>query len=132
MWWRDSGKPGKIFDSSTGFILPNGATRSPAASWVSQPRWDALTPEQKGTFANICPDFVVELRSSSDRLESLQAKMREYIENGVGLGWLFDPQSRRVEIYRAELAVEVLDNPTELSGEEVLSGFVLNLQQVWF
>lgn len=130
LWWRNSGEPGKAFDSSTGFILPNGATRSPDASWVNQQRWQALTSEQKGTFANICPDFVVELRSSSDRLESLQTKMREYIDNGTLLGWLIDPQQRRVEIYRPLLAVEVLENPTELSGE-VLPGFVLNLRGVW-
>ena len=131
LWWRDSGKPGKVFDSSTGFILSNGATRSPDASWVSQARWDALTPEQKGTFANICPDFVVELRSSSDKIESLQGKMREYIDNGARLGWLLNPQHRQVEIYRPGLAVEVLDNPDDLSGEQVLPDFVLNLHRVW-
>ncbi len=131
LWWRNSGESGKVFDSSTGFILPNGATRSPDASWVSQECWDALTPEQKGTFANICPDFVVELRSSSDRVEPLQAKMGEYINNGARLGWLLDPQHRTVEIYRAGLVVEVLTNPAELSGEEVLPGFVLNLRRVW-
>ncbi|HEY9665788.1 MAG TPA: Uma2 family endonuclease [Coleofasciculaceae cyanobacterium] len=131
LWWRNAGEPGEAFDSSTGFILPNGATRSPDASWVSGERWQALTPEQKGTFANICPDFVVELRSSSDSLKSLQDKMREYIDNGALLGWLIDPQQRRVEIYRAGSAVEVLENPTELSGEAVLPAFVLNLRRVW-
>ncbi|AKG24206.1 Uma2 family endonuclease [Calothrix sp. 336/3] len=130
-WWRNSSEPGKAFDSSTGFILPNGATRSPDASWVSQERWDVLTTEQKGTFANICPDFVVELRSSSDRVESLQAKMGEYLENGARLGWLLDPQQRQVEIYRPGLGVEVLDNPESLSGEEVLPGFILSLRRVW-
>lgn len=131
LWWRNAGEPGKVFDSSTGFILPNGATRSPDASWVSRERWQALTPEQKGTFANICPDFVVELRSKSDRLGSVQAKIREYIDNGALLCWLIDPQLRRVEIYRQGLAVEVLENPVQLSGEEVLSGFVLDLHRVW-
>ncbi|GAX44924.1 hypothetical protein NIES4075_59430 [Tolypothrix sp. NIES-4075] len=130
-WYEEHVDLGEAFDSSTGFILPNGATRSPDASWVSGERWQALTAEQKGTFANICPDFVVELRSSSDRLGSLQAKMREYIDNGAVLGWLIDPQQRRVEIYRPGLAVEVLENPTELSGEAVLPGFVLNLRRVW-
>jgi Uma2 family endonuclease len=130
-WWRNSGELGQAFDSSTGFILPNGATRSPDASWVSRERWQALTPEQKGTFANICPDFVVELRSSSDRLESLQTKMREYINNGARLGWLINPQQRQVEIYRPELVVEVLENPSQLSGEAVLPGFVLNLRRLW-
>jgi Uma2 family endonuclease len=130
-WYEENEDAGKAFDSSTGFILPNGATRSPDASWVSKKRWDALTPEQKGTFANICPDFVVELRSSSDRLESLQEKMREYIDNGAILGWLINPQQRQVEVYRPGLIVEVLDNPTDLSAEEVLPGFVLNLRRIW-
>lgn len=131
IWWRNAGKPGEVFESSTGFILPNGANRSPDACWVSQERWDALTPEQKGTFANICPDFVVELRSSSDSLISQQEKMREYMDNGAVLGWLIDPQNRTVEIYRAGLEVEVLANPSELSGEEVLPGFLLDLREVW-
>ncbi|MGB7441987.1 MAG: Uma2 family endonuclease [Coleofasciculaceae cyanobacterium] len=131
LWWRNAGEPGKVFDSSTGFILPNGATRAPDASWVSQERWQMLTREQKGTFANICPDFVVELRSSSDSLKSLQEKLREYIDNGARLGWLIDPQHRRVEIYRQGLAVEMLENPAELSGEEVLPDFMLNLRRVW-
>ncbi|MEH2364714.1 Uma2 family endonuclease [Nostoc sp.] len=131
LWWRNAGEPGKIFDSSTGFILPNGATRSPDASWVSGERWEALTSEQKGTFANICPDFVVELRSSSDTLKSVKDKMREYIDNGARLGWLINPQQRRVEIYRLAKDVEVLENPAELSGEVVLPGFVLNLRRVW-
>lgn len=131
LWWRNAGEPGKAFDSSTGFILPNGATRAPDASWVSQERWQALTLEQKGTFAHICPDFVVELRSSSDSLKSLQDKLGEYLDNGTRLGWLIDPQHRRVEIYRQGLGVEVLENPTELFGKEVLPGFVLSLRRVW-
>lgn len=131
LWWRNAGEPGEAFDSSTGFILPNGATRAPDASWVSGERWQTLTPEQKGTFANICPDFVVELRSSSDTLKSLQDKMREYIDNGAKLGWLIDPQQRRVEIYRPGKDVDVLENPAELSGEAVLPDFVLNLRRVW-
>ncbi|MGB3534389.1 MAG: Uma2 family endonuclease [Microcoleaceae cyanobacterium] len=130
-WYYENGNLGKAFDSSTGFILPNGANRSPDACWISQERWDALTEEQKGTFANICPDFVVELRSSSDTLKPLQAKMQEYIDNGAKLGWLIDPQNRTVEVYRVGVEVEVLSNPTELSGEEVLPGFVLNLTRVW-
>lgn len=131
LWWRNSGETGLVFDSSTGFILPNGATRSPDASWISQQRWDALTPEEKGAFANICPDFVVELRSSSDRIEPRTAKMKEYIDNGARLGWLLEPQNRRVEIYQPGKSVEVLQNPAELFGEEVLPGFVLNLRRVW-
>ena len=131
LWWRQCGEPGQAFDSSTGFILPNGAIRSPDASWVSGERWETLTPEDKETFAKICPDFIVELRSSSDQISNLQAKMREYMDNGAKLGWLIDPQQHRVEIYRSGLAVEVLDNPTELSGENILSGFVLQLNRVW-
>jgi Uma2 family endonuclease len=131
IWWRNSGNPGQAFDSSTGFILPNGAIRSPDAAWVSQERWDALTSEQKGTFANICPDFVIELRSSSDPLKSVQAKMQEYMDNGARLGWLFDPQHRRVEIYRPGVDVEILENPISLSGEDILPGFILGLQQIW-
>jgi Uma2 family endonuclease len=131
LWWRNAGEPGEVFDSSTGFYLPNGANRSPDACWISQDRWDGLTEEQKGTFANICPDFVVELRSSSDTLKSLQEKMQEYMDNGARLGWLINPKNRTVEVYRVGVEVEVLSNPNELSGEEVLPGFVLNLGRVW-
>ncbi|NET60430.1 MAG: Uma2 family endonuclease [Symploca sp. SIO2E6] len=130
-WDEENENLGQVFDSSTGFILPNGATLSPDASWVSQKRWEALTPEQKGTFAHICPDFVVELRSASDTLKSLQEKMQEYLDNGAVLGWLIDPQHRKVEVYRLGSEVEVLSNPVELSGEEVLPGFRLNLRRVW-
>jgi Uma2 family endonuclease len=131
LWWRNSGEPGKAFDSSSGFILPNGATRSPDASWVSQERWDRLTPEQKGTFAMICPDFVVELRSASDSIQPLREKMQEYLDNGARLGWLMNPVDRQVEIYRVGKQVEVLENPVELSGEDVLLGFALTMQRVW-
>jgi Uma2 family endonuclease len=130
-WYDENGAIGEAFECSTGFTLPNGAIRSPDAGWISQERWDALTDEQKGTFANICPDFVVELRSESDTLKLLQAKMQEYMENGARLGWLIDPQTRTVEVYRVGLDVEVLSNPAELSGEGVLPGFVLNLCRVW-
>jgi Uma2 family endonuclease len=130
LWWR-SHNLGKVFDSSTGFILPDGAIRSPDASWVSQERWQAIASTKKGAFAKICPDFVVELRSESDRLSELQAKMREYIDHGTRLGWLIDPQNHQVEIYRFGKEVEVLVNPSELSGEDVLLGFVLDLKRVW-
>ncbi|TVQ52995.1 MAG: Uma2 family endonuclease [Spirulina sp. DLM2.Bin59] len=131
IWWRQVGEPGTVFESSTGFTLPNGAIRSPDASWVSPERWAALTPAQKGTFAEICPDFVVELRSQYDTLPPLQAKMAEYLENGAELGWLIDPQNRSVEIYRVGLPVEVLANPTELTGDRLLPGFRLDLQRIW-
>jgi len=129
-WYEANEGLGKAFDSSTGFILLNGAIRSPDASWVSRERWERLTPEQKETFAQVCPDFVVELRSSSDSLQDLQGKMREYLENGARLGWLIDPQNRTVEIYRPGATVEVLDNPSQLSGEQVLPGFQLNLRRI--
>ncbi|MHC0062920.1 Uma2 family endonuclease [Nostoc sp. UIC 10890] len=128
--WNKQTKLGKGFDSSTGFTLPNGAERSPDASWVKIERWNALTPEQQEKFAPICPDFVVELRSRTDSLKELQEKMQEYIENGAQLGWLIDRKNKRVEIYRPGKDVEILDNPVSLSGENVLPGFVLNLQQI--
>jgi Uma2 family endonuclease len=130
-WVEEQGGSGIPFDSSTGFRLPNGANCSPDASWVSQKRWQILTPQQRKGFVPLCPDFVVELRSESDSLPQLQAKMWEYINNGARLGWLIDPQNRRVEIYRPETDVEVWENPTSLSGEDVLPGFILNLRRVW-
>ncbi len=129
--WLEKTGGGMAFDSSTGFTLPNGAIRSPDVSWISTESWQKLTPEQKQTFANICPDFVVELRSATDTLKSLQEKMSEYRENGAKLGWLINPQQRQVEIYQPGLEVEVLDNPVELSGGEVLPGFVLDLRKIW-
>ncbi|MHC5764809.1 MAG: Uma2 family endonuclease [Nostoc sp.] len=128
--WNKQTKLGKGFDSSTGFTLPNGAERSPDASWVKIERWNALTPEQQEKFAPICPDFVVELRSRTDSLKELQEKMQEYIENGTQLGWLIDRKNKRVEIYRPGKDVEILDNPASLSGENVLPEFVLDLQQI--
>ena len=122
---------GEAFDSSTGFRLPNGADRSPDASWVSRGRWDALTPQQRRGFVPLCPDFVIELRSDSDSLPKLQAKMQEYIENGAQLGWLIDPQNRCVEIYRSGQEIEGLRHPSTLSGETVLPGFILNLKRLW-
>lgn len=130
-WYEEHEDLGEAFDSSTGFRLPNGADRSPDASWVRRERWEALTLQQQKGFVPLCPDFVVELRSESDSLTKLQAKMQEYIDNGARLGWLIDPQNRRVEIYRPAVDVEVLEHPTELSGEDVLPGFVLNLRRVW-
>ncbi|MFO7142150.1 hypothetical protein B9T16_10965 [Arthrospira sp. PCC 8006] len=122
---------GVAFDSSTGFILPNGAIRSPDASWVSRPRWEALTPEVRRGFAPLCPDFVVELRSPTDSLSELREKMGEYLENGARLGWLIDPQNRRVEIYRPQQEIEVGEDPTKLSGGDVLPGLVLRLNRIW-
>jgi Uma2 family endonuclease len=129
--WNNQSKLGKSFDSSTGFHLPNNADRSPDAAWVKLERWEALTLEQRQSFPPLAPDFALELRSANDNLKSLQNKMQEYLENGVRLGWLIDPQNKRVEIYRLEKPVEVLESPQSLSGEDVLLGFVLDLAQVW-
>jgi len=132
LWlWNRQTKLGKTFNSSSGFHLPNGADRSPDASWVSQARWDALTLEEQTGFAPLCPDFVVELRSKSDSMETLRAKMAEYRDNQARLGWLIDRKEKKVEIYRQGQDVEVLDNPMTLSGEDVLPGFVLDLTEVW-
>lgn len=128
--WNRQTQLGVTFDSSTGFKLPNGAERSPDASWVRGDRWDALTPEQRRKFPPLAPDFVVELRSASDDLDSLQAKMQEYIDNGVQLGWLINPQDQQVEIYRPGRSVEILQSPQSLSGEDVLTGFTLDLSRI--
>ncbi|MBD2413190.1 hypothetical protein FACHB389_12740 [Nostoc calcicola FACHB-389] len=127
--WTDVDGTGLAFDSSTGFKLPNGANRSPDASWVSRKRLAALNPDP-AKFLPMAPDFAVELRSASDSLKTVQQKMQEYIDNGVRLGWLIDPQNQRVEIYRPGKDVEVLQSPTSLSGEDVLPGFVLDLAQI--
>lgn len=130
LWNRRTGL-GEVFDSSTGFILPNGATRSPDVAWVILERWNALSPEQQDGFITLCPDFVVELRSPSDRLSRIQGKMREYLDNGARLGWLIDPRRNIVEIYRRDREVEILASPETLSGEEVLPGFVLALAEIF-
>jgi Uma2 family endonuclease len=129
--WNSQSNLGEVFDSSTGFQLPNGANRSPDASWVSRARWDNLSSEEKEGFAPICPDFVIELRSRTDSLNSLQEKMQEYIQNGAKLGWLIDRKNRQIEIYRPSQDVEILENPTTISGENILSGFVLDLTYIW-
>jgi Uma2 family endonuclease len=129
--WNEQTELGETFSSSTAFILPNGAERSPDAAWVERSRWDALTAEQREKFPPLAPDFVIELRSNSDSLPKLQQKMQEYRENGVRLGWLINPQARQVEIYREGRDVEVLANPTTISGEDVLPGFVLDLRSLW-
>lgn len=129
--WADVNGTGIVFDSSGGFKLPNGADRSPDAAWVKQERWDILTPEQKEKFIPLCPDFVIELVSPSDSLKVIQEKMQEYRDNGTRLGWLINRKSRQVEIYRLDQEVEVIESPATLSGEDVLPGFVLNLEPIW-
>ena len=133
LWnWNDRRELGLVFDSSTGFTLPNGAIRSPDAAWIKNERWNTLTEEQQRyQFSPIAPDFVVELRSSSDEVEILRAKMQEYRDNGVRLGWLIDPQQRQVEIYRVGKPTEVMRSLTMLSAQEVLPQFELNLNKVW-
>jgi Uma2 family endonuclease len=128
--WNRKAKSGIVFDSSTGFILPNGATRSPDVAWVALERINALH-SNPDSFLPLAPDFVIELRSASDRLKPLQDKMIEYRDNGVRLGWLLNAKERAVEIYRPGKEVEVLESPNSLFEEEVLPGFVLNLEDIW-
>ncbi len=124
-FWNRQSQLGKTFSSSTLFKLPNGGDRSPDAAWVELSRWQNLTPEQRRKFPPIAPDFVIELRSPTDDLELLRAKMQEYMDAGVRLGWMVNPQEQQVEIYRQGQPKEVRSLPTELSGEEVLPGFIL-------
>lgn len=130
-FWNDQNQLGEVFDSSTGFTLPSGADRSPDVSWVEKSRWDALTKEQKEKFIPLCPDFVIEILSPNDSLKKTQKKMQEYIENGCRLGWLINRKQQEVEIYRPGQDVEVLKFPQTISGENVLPGFVLNIQRIW-
>ena len=129
--WALADGTGEGFDSSTTFRLPNGANRSPDVSWIRRERWEALTPEQRRKFPPLCPDFVIELRSDSDRLNTLQEKMEEYLANGAQLGWLIDLLQRKVWVYRPNNAPVCLDNPTSVSGEPELPGYVLPLNQIW-
>jgi len=129
--WNERTQMGELFDSSTGFTLPNQADRSPDAAWIEKSRWEALTSEQREKFIPLCPDFVIELLSPSDRLSQIQEKMSEYMENGCRLGLLINRRNRQVEIYRLGREVEVLDAPSIISCEDVLPGFILNMQQIW-
>jgi Uma2 family endonuclease len=129
--WAEKDGTGLGFDSSAGFTLPNGATRSPDASWIRAEKWNTLTEVEKASFAPICPDFVIELRSKSDTLKGLQAKMEEYIENGVSLGWLIDRKNRTVHIYRLNQEPQILENPESISGDPELFGFQLPMTKIW-
>jgi Uma2 family endonuclease len=132
LWaWTKQDGTGVGFGSSGGFTLPNGAVRSPDAAWIKRERWEAISVEKRKKFAPICPDFVIELRSESDGLAVLQDKMREYIDNGIQLGWLIDRKERKVYIYRPNMPVAELNNPTSVSADPILSGFVLDLSQIW-
>lgn len=132
LWqWNEETELGITFDSSGCFHLPNGADRSPDAAWILAERWNALTPRQQQKFAPICPDFVVELRSSSDSMADLRDKLQEFIDNGARLGWLIDPETHTVEIYEPGEEVEILYNPDRVAGDPVLPGFLLNMKRVW-
>ncbi|MFO5528691.1 MAG: Uma2 family endonuclease [Cuspidothrix sp.] len=125
--WNYQTKLGIVFSSSTIFRLPNGAKRSPDVAWIKLERWEALTQEERKKFPPLTPDFIIELRSETDRLKTLQEKMQEYIANGLCLGWLIDPQDKEVEIYRIGKPVEIVQLPAVLSGEDVLPGFELQI-----
>ena len=130
--WAEKDKTGIAFESDGMFTLPNGAKRAPDAFWILKERYFALSQEEREErFARICPDFVIELRSKSDNLRKLQNKMREYIENGARLGWLIDPYEKRVHVYRADKTVEIFNNPTTVSGGDVLRGFEMDLTEIW-
>jgi Uma2 family endonuclease len=129
--WAKRAGTGVAFDSSGGFILPNGAVRSPDASWVERPCLETPSAEQCEKFLPPCPDFVIELRSPTDSLSVLRDKMREYVSNGARLGWLIEPRHKRVYVYRPEARVQELEAPEEIPGDPVLPGFVLNLREVW-
>ncbi len=130
--WAEKDDTGIAFESDGMFTLPNGAKRAPDAFWITKKRYYALSQEEReNRFARIVPDFVIELRSKSDNLRKLQAKMREYIENGARLGWLIDPTERRIHVYRADKTIEISDNPITVSGEDVLKDFELDLSEIW-
>jgi Uma2 family endonuclease len=128
LWlWNRQTKLGRVFSSSTIFRLPHGGDRSPDVAWIANDRWDGLTPEEQEKFPPICPDFVIELRSRTDSITQLQEKMQEYLDSGLRLGWLINPQAQQVEIYHPHQTVEIIQLPATFSGEDVLPGFVLNL-----
>jgi Uma2 family endonuclease len=130
MHWSLQDGTGEVFDSSTGFRLPNGAVRSPDASWVSKARLEPLSAQEQEKFLPLCPEFVIELRSPTDSLQALKEKMQEYLDNGAKLGWLIDPQRKRVLVYTPK-NVEELENPEALHGDPLLPGFRLGLLEVW-
>ena len=130
--WAEADGTGEFFDSSTGYTLPNGAVRSPDASWIVRDRWLAIPVRDRKRFAPICPDFVVEITSPSDDLGKIRKRMIKYHSQGVRLGWLIDPEHELVEIYRPGRPVETLNRPAALSGEDVLPGFVLDLKGILF
>lgn len=132
LWlWNEQTQLGEVFDSSTGFSLPNGADRSPDAAWVDKSRWEILTPNQKEKFIPLCPDFVIELLSPSDSLKKTQEKMQEYMDNGCRLGWLINRKKQEVEIYKIDKSIEILSRPQIILGDDVLPNFILKLDKIW-
>jgi Uma2 family endonuclease len=129
--WATADGTGVPFSPSTGFILPNGAERSPDLAWVRRARWESLTEEQRERFPPLCPDFVGEIRSRTDGLHALQEKMQEYIDNGTELGWLIDPVGKRVFVYRPGAEVVCLNNPETISGDPLLRSFTLDLRPLF-
>lgn len=129
--WTENDATGVAFDSDTIFCLPNGAKKIPDASWLSIEKWNSLSEKEKDKIVPFAPDFAIELRSRTDSLKDLQEKMQEYIENGTSLGWLIDPAMRKIHIYRPNSEVEILENPSEISGEPLLQGFTLNVREIW-
>ncbi|MDG3004200.1 Uma2 family endonuclease [Paludisphaera mucosa] len=130
--WNKATGLGKAFSPSTGFTLPDGSIRAPAASWIRRDRWEAVEARERRRFSRIIPDFAAEIRSPSDSIADLRAKMAGYLAQGVRLGWLIDPESRTVEIYRPGREPETLVSPRELSGEDVLPGFTLDLAEILY
>ncbi|MBI2149283.1 MAG: Uma2 family endonuclease [Acidobacteria bacterium] len=128
--WTERDATGICFGPDTGFKLPNGATRGPDAAWMPLDAWKRFTAEQQEKLVAVCPYFVVEVRSPSDALAQLQEKMQEYKENGARLGWLLDPFEKRVYLYRPGRDAECVENPGNLSGEDVLPGFQFNFQEI--
>jgi Uma2 family endonuclease len=129
--WVEANGSGIGFDSSTLFLLPNGARRSPDVSWVRRERWERLTEDEQEGFAPLCPDFVIELRSRSDNLPPLEDKMLEYVANGAQLAWLIDPIRKRVYVYRPGRETEVVEDPETIVGDPELSGFLINMRELW-
>ena len=129
--WNRQNKLGEVFDSSSGFKLPNGDERAPDASWVKSERWNSLTAEEQEKFPPLCPDFVVELMSPNDSLNKTRQKLKEYIENGAKLGWIINRKQRQIEVYRPQQQPEIMTNPDTVSGEDILPGFTLDLSTIW-
>lgn len=129
--WQDTYQKGEVFNHLVGYVLPNGLILSPSFSWIKRERFESLTQEKKEKLIHLCPDFVIELCSTFDKLKKIQQKMREYTENGTLLGWLIDPKSKQVFVYRPNSEVEILKNPGKISGEPLLTGFELDLTEIW-